>query len=137
MKHPAIAVFILQTAITVAVVTIGYVFEGLAFAYSAAIGGCIAIVPQGLFGFWVFRNRGARNSHLIARDLFMGEGLKLGVTAILFALVWTNFNQIEIKAEPIGGNSNDDDSGACSKLTSNAATKTQCEGDAIIFKYTY
>ena len=98
MKHPAIAVFILQTAITVAVVTIGYVFEGLAFAYSAAIGGCIAIVPQGLFGFWVFRNRGARNSHLIARDLFMGEGLKLGVTAILFALVWTNFNQIEILA---------------------------------------
>ena len=98
MKHPAIAVFILQTAISVAVVIIGYVLEGFAFAYSAAVGGCIAIVPQGLFGFWVFRNRGARNSHLIARGLFMGEGLKLGVTAILFALVWTNFNQIETLA---------------------------------------
>ena len=98
MKHPAIAVFILQTAILVAVVIIGYVFEGSAFAYSAAIGGCIAIVPQVLFGFWVFRNRGARNSHLIARDLFTGEGLKLGVTAILFALVWTNINQIETLA---------------------------------------
>jgi len=98
MKHPAIAVFILQTAISVAVVIIGYVFEGSAFAYSAGIGGCIAIVPQVLFGLWVFRNRGARNSHLIARDLFMGEGLKLGVTAILFALVWTNINQIEALA---------------------------------------
>ena len=95
MQHPAIAVFILQTAISVSVVVIGYGFEGFSFAYSAAIGGCIAIVPQGLFGFWVFRNRGARNSHLIVRDLFLGEGLKLGVTAIFFALVWTNFNQIE------------------------------------------
>ena len=28
----------------------------------------------------------------------MGEGLKLGVTAILFALVWTNINQIETLA---------------------------------------
>ena len=102
MKHPAIAVFILQTAVTVAAVIIGYVFEGLVFAFSAAIGGCTAIVPQGLFGFWVFRNRGARNSHLIARDLFMGEGLKLGVTAILFALVCTNFNRLEIFAVLVG-----------------------------------
>ena len=80
MKHPAVAVFVLQTAISVAVSIIGYVFEGLAFASSAAVGSSVAIVPQGLFGFWVFRNRGARNARLIARDIFTGEGLKLGIT---------------------------------------------------------
>ena len=102
MKHPAVAVFILQTAITVAVSVIGYVFAGFEFAFSAAVGSCVAIVPQGLFGFWVFRNRGARNARLIARDLFTGEGLKLSITAILFALVCTNFNQLEIFAVLVG-----------------------------------
>ena len=102
MKHPAVAVFVLQTAISVAVSIIGYVVEGLAFAFSAAVGGSVAIVPQGLFGFWVFRNRGARNAHLIARDIFTGEGLKLSITAILFALVWTNFNQLETFAVLVG-----------------------------------
>ena len=102
MKHPAVAVFVLQTAISVAVSIIGYVFEGLAFASSAAVGSSVAIVPQGLFGFWVFRNRGARNARLIARDIFTGEGLKLGTTAILFALVWTNFNQLETSAVLVG-----------------------------------
>ena len=48
--------FLLQTAILVAVVIIGYV-RRLCVCHSAAIGGCIAIVPQVLFGFWVFRNR--------------------------------------------------------------------------------
>ena len=97
-EAPSNCCFYLQTAISVTAVVIGYVFEGSAFAFSAAIGGCIAIVPQGLFGLWVFRNRGARNSRLIARGPVYGRGLKLGVTAILFALVWTNFNQIEALA---------------------------------------
>ena len=102
MKHPAVAVFVLQTAILVAASVIGYVFAGFEFAFSAAVGRCVAIVPQGLFGFWVFRNRGARNARLIARDLFTGEGLKLSITAILFALVCTNFNQLEIFAVLVG-----------------------------------
>ena len=102
MRHPAVAVFILQTAILAAVSVIGYVVAGFEFAFNATVGSCVAIVPQGLFGFWVFRNRGARNARLIARDLFTGEGLKLGITASLFALVCTNFNQLEIFAVLVG-----------------------------------
>ena len=102
MNHPAVAVFISQTAISSAVVIIGYVFEGLTFAFSAAIGCCAAIVPQGLLGFWAFRNRGARNARLIARNLFVGEGLKLGVTAILFVVIWTSFNELETLAVFVG-----------------------------------
>ena len=51
MKHPAVAVFVLQTAISVAAFVIGYVFAGFEFASSAAVGSCVAIVPQGLLGF--------------------------------------------------------------------------------------
>ena len=102
MNHPAVAVFISQTAISSAVVIIGYVFEGFTFAFSAAIGCCVAIVPQGLLGFWAFRDRGARNARLIARNLFVGEGLKLGVTAILFAVIWTCFSKLETTAVFVG-----------------------------------
>ena len=95
MRHPAVAVLVIQTAILVAVFITGYVSDGFRVAVSTVVGSCVAIIPQGLFGFWVFRKRGARNARLIAQNLFIGEGLKLGVTAILFALVWTNFNQLE------------------------------------------
>ena len=56
------------------------------------------MIPQGLFGFLVFRQRGALNARLIARNLFVGEGLKLSITAVLFALVWTNADQLETSA---------------------------------------
>ena len=102
MNHPAVAVFIFQTAISAIVVIIGYVVEGFMFAFSAAIGCCVAIAPQGLFGFWAFRNRGARNARLIARNLFIGEGLKLGVTVLLFAVIWTSFNKLETFAVFVG-----------------------------------
>ena len=46
--------------------------------------------------------RRMEDARLIARDLFTGEGLKLGITAILFALVCTNFNQLEIFAVLVG-----------------------------------
>ena len=54
MKHPAVAVFVLQTAILVAASVIGYVFAGFEFASSAAVGSCVAIVPQGSSGFGSF-----------------------------------------------------------------------------------
>ncbi|HBX27442.1 MAG TPA: hypothetical protein DEF72_08455 [Gammaproteobacteria bacterium] len=102
MRHPAVAVFLSQTAISAAVVIIGYVFEGFTFAFSAAVGCGVAIVPQGLFGFWAFRNRGARNARLIARNLFIGEGLKLGMTVLLFTVVWLSFKQLDTFAVFVG-----------------------------------
>ena len=55
-------------------------------------------MPQSLFGFWVFRQRGARNARAIARNLFVGEGLKLGITAALFAIVWLNAESLKAAA---------------------------------------
>ena len=98
MKHPAKVVFLVQAALTMGIGSIEFLILGPAHALSAVVGGSVALIPQGLFGLWVFRQRGARNARLIARNLFVGEGLKLSITAVLFALVWTNADQLETSA---------------------------------------
>ncbi len=94
MNHPGVIVFLIQAAITVGVSVIGYVIFSPLHALSVIVGGSVAIIPQSLFGFWVFRQRGARNARAIAKNLFVGEGLKLSMTAALFALVWINSDPI-------------------------------------------
>jgi len=98
MKHPVKVVFLVQAALTMGIGSIEYIVLGPVHAFSAVVGGSVAMIPQGLFGFWVFRQRGARNARLIARNLFVGEGLKLSITAVLFALVWVNADQLEPSA---------------------------------------
>jgi F0F1-type ATP synthase assembly protein I len=98
MNHPAVIVFLIQAAITVGVSVIGYVILSPLHALSVIVGGSVAIIPQSLFGFWVFRQRGARNARAIAKNLFVGEGLKLSMTAALFALVWINSGPLETVA---------------------------------------
>jgi len=98
MNHPAVIVFLTQAAITVGVSVIGYVISSPLHALSVIVGGSVAIIPQSLFGFWVFRQRGARNARAIAKNLFVGEGLKLSMTAALFALVWLNSDLLETAA---------------------------------------
>ena len=98
MNHPAVIVFLTQVAITVGVSVIGYVIFSPLHALSVIVGGSVAIIPQSLFGFWVFRQRGARNARAIAKNLVVGEGLKLSMTAALFALVWLNSDPLETVA---------------------------------------
>ena len=97
-NHPAVIVFLIQAATTVGASVIGYVVLSPLHALSVIVGGSVAIVPQSLFGFWVFRQRGARNARVIAKNLFVGEGLKLSTTAALFALVWINSDPLEASA---------------------------------------
>ena len=77
---------------------IAYLVFSPLHAVSVVVGGSVAIMPQSLFGFWVFRQRGARNARAIARNLFVGEGLKLSITAALFAIVWLNAESLQAAA---------------------------------------
>ena len=98
MNHPAVLVFSIQVAITMGVSAIGYIVLSPLHAFSVAVGGFVAVIPQSLFGFWLFRQRGARNARAIAKNLFVGEGLKLSMTAALFTLVWLNSDLLETTA---------------------------------------
>ncbi|MEC9076904.1 MAG: ATP synthase subunit I [Pseudomonadota bacterium] len=96
--HPVVIVFLIQTVLTAGSSAIVYTVMGPLYALSVMVGGGVAIMPQSLFGFLVFRQRGARNARAIARNLFVGEGLKLGITAALFAIVWLNAESLRAAA---------------------------------------
>ena len=102
INHPPVTLFILQTIIVIVVSVIGFCLHSAAVAQSAVVGGAVAIVPQSLFGFLVFRKRGARNASLIARNFFVGEGLKLMMTSILFAWIWSSYDHLISGAVLIG-----------------------------------
>ncbi|MGB1968089.1 MAG: ATP synthase subunit I, partial [Litorivicinaceae bacterium] len=77
---------------------VGYVVSSPLHAMSVMVGGSVAIIPQSLFGFWVFRQRGARKARAMAKSLFVGEGLKLSIVAVLFAVVWANSDYLKTEA---------------------------------------
>lgn len=81
---------------------IGFSLHSAAAAQSAVVGGAVAIVPQSLFGFLAFRKRGAGNANLIACNFFVGEGLKLAMTALLLAWIWSSFDHLISGAVLIG-----------------------------------
>ena len=78
---------ILQLAILGIMVLLWYnLAEGTA-AYSALLGGLVYIIPAWCFAAKLFQHGGARAANKIVRAFYVGEALKLMLTAVLFALV--------------------------------------------------
>lgn len=57
-------------------------------AVSSLIGGVVAIIPIALFAKKLFYYQGARSARQIVKSFYWGEALKIGLTMILFALVF-------------------------------------------------
>ncbi|SFX40045.1 ATP synthase subunit I [Marinospirillum alkaliphilum] len=55
---------------------------------SALWGGMIALLPQAVFAYVMFRHRGARRIGKAVQQMFMAELLKFGLTVVLFVLVF-------------------------------------------------
>lgn len=94
--HPAITVTALQLCVGLVGLALGLSFGASPeFGYSVWCGSGVATVSQAVFGWWVFRARGARNAKRIANNLFIGEGLKLVLTASLFAVLLSRVAWLE------------------------------------------
>lgn len=52
------------------------------------LGGLIAFIPQLAFGYLTFRYQGARQQTNLVKMLFVAEGVKFGLTVVLFMLVF-------------------------------------------------
>ena len=87
--HPAAVTPCIQCAVAIVGAIVGLIGHSMLVAVSLLAGGLIAAVPQALFGWWVYRERGARRARKIAHNLFIGEGLKLSLSAILLASAWS------------------------------------------------
>ncbi len=59
-------------------------------------GGLSAVIPNALFAVIAFRHAGARANKKVVQSFFVGEGVKLILTAVLLvlALLVTNFNPV-------------------------------------------
>jgi ATP synthase protein I len=69
-------------------VTSGLLWLNKTTAYSALLGGLIAVVPSYFFARRVFRFRGARFAPQIAQAFYVGETGKFIFTAVAFATVF-------------------------------------------------
>ena len=81
-------IFVLQ-AVMITVITVGlYFIRGENEASSAFLGGLVAVLPALVFAKLLFRHRGARLAKKIATDFYLGEGVKIALAIVLFALVF-------------------------------------------------
>ncbi|MGI9228231.1 MAG: ATP synthase subunit I [Gammaproteobacteria bacterium] len=67
-------------------------------AYSAACGGLAYIVPNFLFARFAFRYSAADSPSLAVKWLYIGEAIKLLLTALLFALIITHIRPLNFVA---------------------------------------
>ena len=57
-------------------------------AYSAMLGGLVAIIPNGVFAYRLFARGGAQAANKIVSALYRGEAIKLLITILLLMLVF-------------------------------------------------
>lgn len=55
---------------------------------SIVCGALVALVPQAVFSLLAFQHQSARQPRKLVQALFLAEGVKLGLTVVLFALVF-------------------------------------------------
>jgi ATP synthase protein I len=79
-------VLMIVATITCAIVT--YFGWGLSHATSVLTGGAVAIIPNIVFAYKAFKFAGARAAKQVMDSFFSGVKLKLGLTALLFALAF-------------------------------------------------
>lgn len=65
-----------------------YLVWGDEYAKSAFVGGCVAVIPNCVFAFKAFQFAGARASQQVMKSFYSGAKLKLGLTAVFFALAF-------------------------------------------------
>lgn len=95
------AKFAKQLIFSQLVVTAGlsllFLFVSTAAVYSALLAGLVAIMPNGLFAYRLFKYSGAQSAKSIVSALYRGEAMKLVITMVFMAVI---FRFIPILAWP-------------------------------------
>ena len=83
-------------AIVTAVITVVFaVSGGWVAAYSALLGGLIALLANAYFAFKAFRYFGARSAKAIVQSIWAGAMGKWIITAVLFALAFVGVEPLD------------------------------------------
>ena len=93
----AIRILLYQMGITAIVTLLFLAHSGMA-AMSALVGGLISIIPNSVFVLVTHRHGGAQSARKIMSSFYLGEVLKILLTATMFAVA---FIFLPIKIEPL------------------------------------
>lgn len=77
-----------QFLVTVVMTSLLWWFADNTMAYSALLGGLVCIIPGAAFALQAFKYKGAQAAKKIMMRFYWGEALKLGLTFILFTLIF-------------------------------------------------
>ena len=86
-KKAALKIIAIQVIITLSAVVAGLVFANGTAAYSAAVGGGISVIVTAYFAAHVFSLGVGASAVEIAKRFYIGEVLKIILTAVLFVAV--------------------------------------------------
>ena len=75
-----------------------WLLESRLAGYSALIGGLIFVIPNAYFAHRAYRYQGARRMHLAVSNIFRAESIKLALTAVFFAAVFTLMEPVHVPA---------------------------------------
>lgn len=78
----------LQALAIIAVAGLAMAWSGVEEAKSALLGGLVGFLPNALFAFKFGRQDPKRTARQVVRTFYLGETIKLLVTALLFAIVF-------------------------------------------------
>ena len=87
-RQPGFPILILQAIVTAVIAVIFAISGGWVAAYSALLGGLIALLANAYFAFKAFRYFGARSARAIVQSIWAGAMGKWIITAVLFALAF-------------------------------------------------
>lgn len=75
-----------------------WLLESRLAGYSAFIGGLIFVIPNAYFAHRTYRHQGARQMQLAVSNIFRAESIKLALTAVFFAAVFTLMEPVHVPA---------------------------------------
>jgi ATP synthase protein I len=94
-KPPLTKIFTAQIVLLV-LASAGLLLVDRIIAWSALLGGLIAIAPNIYFARWAFRFSGARAAQQVAHSFYIGEAGKFVITVCLFALVFATITPLSV-----------------------------------------
>jgi ATP synthase protein I len=71
------------------ITAVTYPMFGKGASLGLLLGGCIFCIPNAVFSWMAFRHVGATKTKLVMRNIYVGEALKIALTAGLFIAVLT------------------------------------------------
>jgi ATP synthase protein I len=87
-RRLAASVVLGQVVVTVLAAAICFAVWGRSTGLSALVGGGISAIASAVLAFFAFRAPAGAAAESVARAFYVGEGLKLAVTVVLFVVVF-------------------------------------------------